>query len=113
MVYVGLAGFYLAIIYIVHYAIYSSLRYRFSRTTYREIRFRLLGKPHEFAGDAFKNFMISILTLGIFTPFYLHRRFSYIYNRLHYGNLPFQYKGDEKEFFKIAFFGFLLTVVTF
>jgi len=106
-------GFYLFIIYLFHYAIYSSLRYRFSRSRYREIRFQLIGKPQEFAWDAFKNFLLAVLTLGIFAPYYMHRKFSYIYNRLHFGNLPFQYKGDEKEFFKIVFFGFLLTVITF
>jgi len=108
-----LVAFYVFIIYALHFAIYSSLRYRFSRTTYREIRFGLAGKPVDFANDAFKNFFLSIITLGIWTPFYMHRKFSYIYNRLHYGNMKFEYVGDEREFFKIAIVGFLLTLVTF
>lgn len=106
-------GLYALILWAVHYAIYSSLRYRFSRTTYREIRFALAGKPTEFANDAFKNLLLSFVTLGIFMPFYMHRRFSFIYNRLHYGNMKFEYEGNESEFFKIAFVGFLLTIVTF
>ncbi len=112
LVYAALLGFYLAIIYIFHYAIYSSLRYRFSRTRYREIRFQLTEEPAKFANQAFGNFLLSLITLGIFTPFYIHRKVAFIYNSLFYGNLQFEYKGNEKEFFKIAFFGFLLTVVT-
>lgn len=108
-----LVALYVFVIYALHFAIYSSLRYRFSRTTYREIRFGLAGKPVDFANDAFKNFLLSVITLGIWTPFYMHRKFSYIYNRLHYGNMKFEYVGDEKEFFKIAIVGFLLTLVTF
>jgi len=109
---VAVIGWYLAFIYLIQYAMFSSRRYRFSRTNYRNIRFRLGGVATEFANESFKNLMLSIITLGFYLPIYFHRQFEYIYNRLYFGNAPFRYTGDEKEFYKIALPGFFLTLLT-
>ncbi|MGH7454630.1 MAG: DUF898 family protein [bacterium] len=105
-------GWYLAILYLIQYAVFSSRRYRFSRSTFRTIRFHLQGSATEFANEAFKNLLLSIITLGFYLPVYFHRQFAYIYNHLRFGNVPFRYTGDEKEFYKMALPGFFLTLLT-
>jgi uncharacterized membrane protein YjgN (DUF898 family) len=110
--FVVVGGWYLMILYLVQFAVFSSRRYRFSRTHFRSIRFRLEGSAAEFANEAFKNLLLAIVTLGFYLPVYFHRQFAYIYNHLRFGSVPFRYTGDEKEFYKIALPGFFLTLLT-
>lgn len=109
---IAILGWYALIAYLAHYAMYSSRRYRFSRTTFRKIRFRLEGAPVDFANQSFLNLLLSILTVGFYLPVYYHRQFAYIYDRLRFGNVAFRYSGEEREFYKIALSGFFLTVLT-
>ena len=108
-----LAVFYVLLLdYLGHYAYFRSRRYRFAHTTYREIRFRLLGSPSEFATGALVRSIGMVLTLGLLYPLYRNYVYRSIYNNLRYGNLRFRYTGDDDEYMRVVIPGFLVVLLT-
>lgn len=110
---IGSLLFTLIIMYLIEYARFSSRRFRFARTTYREIRFRLAGSGWKYARMAFGNLLLASLTLGLWLPKYQFKTFAYIYDRLQYGSLHFRYLGGEKEFFRLMWWRPYATFFTF
>ena len=98
--------------YLGHYAYFRSRRYRFANTTYREIRFRLLGSPSDFAMGAFVRSIGMVLTLGLLYPMYRNYVYRSVYNNLRYGNLRFRYTGDDDEYLRVVVPGFILVLLT-
>jgi uncharacterized membrane protein YjgN (DUF898 family) len=107
------AGFYLAIIFLVQFAIFSAMRYRFSRARYREVAFHLEGNAWQFAREAMPKLLLSFVTLGLFYPYYSHWRTSKVYNNLRFGSLEFKWDAPAKEYWRLAVKGYLLSMVTF
>ncbi len=88
-------------------------RYRMSRTSWRGIRFRFLGTFKETVILVLRGWLLSLLSLGFYYPFYLSRFQDYWTNRTTFGNIQFSYDGNEKEVFSIWLKGILLTILTF
>ena len=87
-------------------------RYRMSRTSWRGIRFRFLGTFKETIILVSRGWLLSLLSLGLYYPFYLNRFQDYWTSKTTFGNLPFSYDGQGKEVFSIWLKGTLLTLLT-
>lgn len=96
---------YILAAYLYQFAFFASRRYRYSRTTLREIRFHLDGSAKEFTNRAFLYLVGAMLSFYILLPRYLHYRWEYIFNRLQFGNVRFAFDGDRKKFWPMAFWG--------
>jgi uncharacterized membrane protein YjgN (DUF898 family) len=102
--------------YIYSLIIYGGTRYRLAKTSWRGIRFGLdKNKQHtrDFIFLVFKYGLISIFTLGIATPLFLHEVRKFLVDKSRFGTSYFIYAGDRREFFFLCIKGFLLTIVTF
>jgi uncharacterized membrane protein YjgN (DUF898 family) len=101
------------ILVLYQFAYFTSRRYRFHRTSYREIRFRLKGTSKEFIKEVLPYAIGSTFTLGLVYPLFVHKRFEYIYNHLYFGSLPFRLNGKSDTFWKMCLKGFFFTLFTF
>lgn len=109
---VVLAAFYLAIIPLVIYAINSARRYRLSRSSWRGIRFSFHGEAGEFFILMFKGVVLSIITLGLYTPLFQNQRRKFLVDNARFGSEPFMYIGDGRPLFGQFLTSLLLTIPT-
>ena len=87
-------------------------RYRMSRTSWRGIRFRFEGTFKETSMLIAKGWLMTILTLGLYYPYYLNRFQSYWISKTCFGNIAFSYDGQAREIFRIWIKGILLSIIT-
>lgn len=78
------------------YAFYRMWRYRFSRTTWRGIRFQLAGSAWTYVGLSMKWLVFTILTLGLAFPWMRNAQWRYRTEHLNFGNLACSYDGQGK-----------------
>lgn len=101
--------------YIFALATYSGLRYRMSRTLWRQIRFGV-EKNRELSKQYLKMFFIgallSMITLGIYTPWFLTNKRKFLTDRSRFGSVHFSYDGVGGEYAGIYFLGLLLSIIT-
>lgn len=93
--------------------LYNVRRYRYSRTSYRQIRFGIHSVDQETFLELASLGILTVLTLGIYYPFARHRYEEIVVSRTTYGSLPFHYDGKASELWAIYVKGSLLTLVTF
>ena len=87
-------------------------RYRMSRTSWRGIRFRFLGTFKATGILIARGWLLTLLSLGLYYPYYLNRFQDYWTTKTTFGNIPFSYDGQGKEVFRIWLKGILLTILT-
>ena len=104
--------FYFSIISILPVAIHGSYRYRFSRTSWRGIRFGYRGDRSELFTSFFKWVFFSVITLGIYGSWMEMKLRGYLLSNVRAGNVEFNYKGIGLEYFLMNLKGFLLTLIT-
>jgi len=108
----GLILFYFAFIAIIPVAIHGSYRYRFSRTSWRGIRFGYRGDRSNLFTSFFKWVFFSIITLGIYGSWMEMKLRSYLLSNVRAGNIEFNYTGIGLEYFILNLKGFLLSLIT-
>lgn len=114
---VPLAGILVFFVYmlIIALAIYSGLRYRLSRTLWRQIRFGV-DKNEKLTKEFLRLYLIStlkvFLTLGIYTPWFRNDIRKFLTDRSRFGNSYFHYDGDGSEYAGVVYKGLLLSVCT-
>jgi uncharacterized membrane protein YjgN (DUF898 family) len=106
-------GMVFLIIPLVPFAIWGSRRYLLSRTSWRGVPFRLTDGFAEFAKAFFLGTLLTIVTLGFYSPVFANRLYRISMNHTGVGTKLFEYRGDDMAVFKIGFKGILLTLVTF
>lgn len=104
---------YVGIYFFLGYAYYSSKRYRFSRTSYREIRFRLDGNKYEFAIGFLKSLLATFVSLGFLGGYLNHFVMNFMYNKLSFGSAKFSYTGSKSRLINSYAKDWLLTLITF
>jgi len=109
---IGGIFFYFAIICIIPVAIHGSYRYRFSRTSWRGIRFGYRGNRTELFVSYFKWIFLTIITLGIYASWLEIGLRKYLISNIRIGDVEFKYKGKGGEYFLLNLVGGLLTLVT-
>lgn len=97
-------------------ATYSGLRYRLSRTLWRQIRFGVdkdAASTKEFIKIYIKGVVFSVVTLGFYYPIFRNKIRTYLSNRSRLGTAYFKYDGSDDEYFKLYCGGILLCIITF
>jgi uncharacterized membrane protein YjgN (DUF898 family) len=102
----------LFILILVPCAIYWSRRYLLARTRWRGIRFGLGGETLAFVRLWLGGLVLSVLTLGLYTPVFANRVYGALINEMRFGTAPFTYDGPNGRAFKIAVKGWILSVLT-
>jgi uncharacterized membrane protein YjgN (DUF898 family) len=104
---------YIVLIAILPLILAGGLRYRLSRSSWKNIRFRFFGNYKELALIYYKGLPLAIVTLGIYGPWLYHSMRSYIISHSSFGNQKFEYDGSANEFAKKVLIGIILTIITF
>ena len=87
-------------------------RYFMSRSSWRGVRFLFAGRWKDLAKIIFRDGFLSVITLGIYAPWFLYHYQTFIYNHSSFGTVKFRFEGDKKAFVKLCFKGVLLSVLT-
>ncbi|WP_413294653.1 YjgN family protein [Bdellovibrio sp. HCB185ZH] len=96
-------------------ATYSGLRYRLSRTTWRQIRFGVdkdKEQTKSFLKLYAKGVLLSIVTLGFYYSYFQNQKRAFLVNRMRFGTVHFSYDGADKEYFMLNAKGLLLSIIT-
>ncbi|MFH0977503.1 MAG: YjgN family protein [Spirochaetota bacterium] len=103
---------YVLIIIFVPFIMVGRQRYRLSRSSWRNIRFKFSGTAKEFFFLYIKGVLLSIVTLGFYGPWFRCNIYKYFAEHSQYGNQRFSYSGKGIELFKIYLKGILLSIIT-
>ncbi len=106
------AAFYLAIFLLVTAAVNGARRYRLSRSSWRSIRFSFHGRWQQFLGMMVGGALLSIVTLGFYTPWFQSNRRAFFVRNARFGSEPFLYDGKGKGLFGEYVKAALLTLPT-
>jgi uncharacterized membrane protein YjgN (DUF898 family) len=112
MILVGIIVFYLCFIAVIPLAIHGSYRYRLSRSSWRGIRFRYDGNRNIFILSFFKWIFFTIISLGIYGPWFTMNIRNYVVNNIRLGSLRFVYNGNGFDYFILILKGYLLSIIT-
>ena len=108
----GVLLFYFAFIAILPVAVHGSYRYRFSRTSWRGIRFGYRGDRNELVVNFFQWIFFTIITLGIYGAWMEMKLRNYLMSHVRAGNVEFKYKGVGSKYFILNLKGYLLSIIT-
>ena len=97
---------------LICFAINNARRYRLSRSSWRGIRFSFHGESAEFLKVMVKGVVLSILTVGFYTPYFQNQRRAFFVNNARFGTEPFMYKADGSELMGEYIKAVLLTIPT-
>jgi uncharacterized membrane protein YjgN (DUF898 family) len=103
---------YAGIFLLVPLALYGTMRYRFSRTSWRGIRFGYAGTLKELYLIYLKAIPLLIITLGFYAPFFQVKLRKCLLSNLRFGGVRLQFTGEGSDFFGIVIKGSLLTMLT-
>lgn len=101
------------LMYFIHFARYSALRYRLSRTTWRGIRGRMRGSAHKYVRIALWRDMLNLLTLGVLIPKSDMVKQNYMMQEMYLGNQKAQFVNDASGLMKRNIITLLLSLPTF
>jgi uncharacterized membrane protein YjgN (DUF898 family) len=104
---------YAGIMLVIPFALVGARRYMLSRTSWRGIRFSFRGEGVELLGPYLKGVVLSIITLGFYSPLFTSDLYAYFINKSTYGDRPFKYEGDGRALLKAYVRTFFLGFVTF
>ncbi|MGB0909801.1 MAG: YjgN family protein [Nitrospirales bacterium] len=82
-------------------AVVGAHRYRLSRTSLSNIRFSFRGTVSEYTKIWLKGSVLTLLTLGIYYPFFENTRRQYLVTHSQFGSQTFEYDGQGKELLTI------------
>ena len=104
-----------AYVFVFGLAIYSGLRYRLSRTLWRQIRFgadKNEATTKEFLKMYFLGVILCMITLGIYIPWFRIELRKYLTNKSRFGSSYFSFDGVGTEYAGIFWSSLLLSIVT-
>jgi len=110
--YAGLIFFYFAFIALLPIAIHGSYRYRFSRTSWRGIRFGYRGERNELFVNFFKWIFFTVITLGFYSSWMEMNLRKYLLSNVRGGDVEFKYDGKGSDYFIMNLVGGLLSMIT-
>jgi len=106
----GLLG--LFFLTIVPLAIHGALKYRLAKTSWRGIRLGYRGIRSSLFGIYIRDFLLSVITLGIYTSWFKVNLRKYILSNIRFGNVTFSYEGAGSDLFVINLKGIILSFLT-
>lgn len=78
-------------------AMVAARRYRCSRATWRGIRLCFHGKTWDFLKLHFTGWLLTALSLGIYYPYFLTRRYAFLISHTSLGTQPFTFDGHGRH----------------
>jgi uncharacterized membrane protein YjgN (DUF898 family)/ribosomal protein L32 len=108
------AGFFVygLITLFVPLAMVGTWRYRLSRTSWRGIRFSFRGKTGDFLKLFLSGSFLTVITLGLYYPFFATQRHGFMVSNSYFGTEKFEFDGNGCELFKPFLLALLLTLPT-
>jgi uncharacterized membrane protein YjgN (DUF898 family) len=94
-------------------AIHGSYRYRMAKTSWKGIRFGYTGDRGDLMIKFFTGLFLTIITLGIYGPWWTISLRSYLLSNVKVGNAKFEYDGNGTDYFWLNLKGYFLTLITF
>lgn len=94
-------------------AMVNARRYRLSRVSWRGVRFSFRGGVREFIAIYLKGWLLTVLTLGFYYPFWQNRRQSFMVADSYFGNGKFAFHGRGRDLFWSFALHALLSLPTF
>jgi uncharacterized membrane protein YjgN (DUF898 family) len=104
--------FVVLIFILIFVAKFMGLRYRMGRTSWRGIRFELRGRARDYLVLRLKNFVLNVLSLGLYCPLGDVEVLKFVINKSYFGTLPFRYRGQKEELQKTFYLCWLLFLPT-
>jgi uncharacterized membrane protein YjgN (DUF898 family) len=101
-----------AFVLFIPVATVGSRRYRLSRTSWREIRFSFRGRATQFLRIYLTGWLLSLLTLGIYYPYFDIRRYDFLTSNAYLGSQPFRFSGSGRDLLPTYLGCLLLTLPT-
>jgi uncharacterized membrane protein YjgN (DUF898 family) len=92
--------------------IVGAWRYRLSRTSWRGIRFSFRGKRLAAFSLYFKGYLLIILTLGFYWPYFKNNTEAFWRGNSYFGDKNFTYTGQGKDIFGRSVGALILSVLT-
>lgn len=108
----GIIVYLVALTLLLPFVIHGANRYRWSRTSWRGIRFGYRGDRSAFVALFIKEFLLTIVTLGFYGAWMVINLRNYIISNIRFGSGEFKYKGDGWDFFVLNIKGYFLTLIT-
>ncbi len=84
---------------VIPYLIAGSMRFLLARTSWRNLRCNFAVSVADLQKDFYIGLLLTIVTLGIYGPWYAVKMEKYYINNSRYGNQPFAFNGDGAELF--------------
>ena len=110
---VGTVVVYLGAIFLLFpIALLGSRNFRLSRTTWRGIRFSFRGNIGTFLGVFVPGLLLTVLTLGLYSPIFHAKVRRYLVDRSYFGNTAFEFSGRGRDLFGQFLLALLLTPLT-
>ncbi len=88
---------------VIGFATYSGRRYLLSRTSWRGIYFAMNPSSKIFVKEFFIGSILSILTLGLYSPYFQNRKHTLLMKSTRFGSMRFTYNGTDKDAARIFF----------
>jgi uncharacterized membrane protein YjgN (DUF898 family) len=96
---IGALFLYGVILAITPWVMVAVQRYRLSRTSLRGIHFSTRAKTGELAKIYFKGLGLTLVTLGLYSPWFANDLHGYFVRNTYYGDQTFEYDGDGQHLF--------------
>ncbi|GIW52414.1 MAG: hypothetical protein KatS3mg081_1769 [Gemmatimonadales bacterium] len=93
-------------------AIVGARRYRLSRTSWRGVRFSFRASWKEFIPIFVPGVLLTVVTLGLYYPFFHVQVRRFLVDHSYFGNRPFSFDGDGRDIFGRHLLALLLFVPT-
>ncbi len=93
-------------------AIVGAWRFKLSRTSWRGIRFSFRGHTREFFRIYFPGMFLSLITFGLYSPYYEVSLRKFLVNRSYFGNTPFHFDAHGRDLFWGNFLAIVLFIPT-
>jgi len=96
---IGSIGLYIVIILLFPLAILLTIKYRFSRTSWRGVRFSFRGNTKEFFKIYIVGFFLTSITLGFYYYMFHYRTREYLINNIYFGDTRFEFDGNSNDLY--------------
>ncbi len=103
---------YAVLILVVPVAIAGSRRYRLSRASWRGIRFSFRGQTGSFVRMFISGALLTVVTLGLYYPFFYNNIWRFLIGNTHYGTARFEFDGTGADLFGRFLLAVVLTPLT-
>ena len=103
---------YAMVILFIPMAMVGARRYRFSRTSWRGIHLSFRGQTWEFLRLFLEGWVLTVLTLGLYYPFFDIRRHGFMVSNSYFGSKRFKFDGAGRDLFKAYLLAVLLSLPT-